>query len=384
MSRRPFEWTQLQLYDEEQRLRKVAEGQVRSYGELLGELARLLAPEAVDQHRRQDPSFFQRLTLDGWRAFFLAIQSADGRSGWLSMAGLQRQVGLLSQQIEALQAEKASLVAQLSALNIAREPLPAPVAAARPVQPVPEASPALSLPRKTLTLAMPTQAPAKFAPLFRAWPREGLALAILAQTGWSLRHAIAHELSAHVGISAQAGSLKRMFAQMGDQGLWRMETVEMGRSRAVIVMLTEQGCAVAQSLGIEPVTSEWEIMQQNHGGDRQQSHTALVCTFTHQARLRQFATQLCPEVEGHAEPDVLITQGETAIYVEVEAESGSTERRMKKWRNQAELQGYVALCASTPEIRQRLVAEARAAAKHGKATDVSALMRGDPLWVEEW
>lgn len=386
-----FGWTQMQLFDEERRLRTLAEQQVRAYNRLLEALARKLAPEAVEEHRRQDPSFFQRLTIDGWQAFFLAIQPTHERDeiSWRHANGSQGQSGL--QQIQELRLVNQQLqdeVTQLRNAAIASANQPALICptAPEPTDPVPTASFAdtpETLPA-VARIVLPAAPPAQFVHHFRNWAREGLTLALLAQTGWSLRHAIAQELSSYVGISAKAGSLKRMFTQMAEAGLWRMATLGIGRNLAAIVTLTELGKQIMTAIAIEPVVSEWDQLLAEHGGERQNEHAALVCTFTHQLRLRGFATQVCPAVPGPAQPDVLLTHATEQLYVEVEAESGDAERRMKKWRNQTDLQGYVALCAVTPEARHRLVAEAKGAAAHGKATDISTLLREDGLWVDAW
>lgn len=382
-----FGWTQLQLFDEERRLRMLAEQQVRAYNRLLEELARKLVPEAVEEHRRQDPSFFQRLTIDGWQAFFLTIQPSHERTGLIWRHADDSQSQQLLRDLQALRLANQQLLDELAGLRTSSEPLADPPAS------VPTANVALSTVKAvgkydgvitTPKIVLPEAPPANFAHHFRNWHREGLTLALLAQTGWSLRHAIAQELSGYVGISAKAGSLKRMFTQMAEAGLWRMETLSIGRNLAAIVTLTDLGKQVILTIDRKPVVSEWEQLLAKHGGERQNEHAALVCTFTYQMRLRGFATQVCPAVPGTAQPDALLTGAAEQIYVEVEGESGDAERRMKKWRNQADLQGYVALCAVTPEARHRLVAEARGAAKHGKATDISTLLREDGLWVEEW
>jgi hypothetical protein len=381
----------MQLFDEERRLRTLAEQQVRAYSRLLEDLARKLAPETVEEHRRQDPSFFQRLTIDGWQAFFLTIQSGDDGMGFLWRRVDSSHLPQLMQQIAALRAKNELLQHELAELR--QETLPAqgatnaqaslPSLVADPI-PVMAVSSLSNGNKPTIVVTLPDRPPTQFASCFRNWQREGLTLAILAQTGWSLRHAIAQELSLHIGISAKAGSLKRMFTQMAENDLWRMETLGIGRNLAAIVTLTDLGKQVVHNLGLTPVLSEWERLLIDHGGERQNDHAALVCSFTHQARQRGFGIQVCPPVNGPAAPDVMLTYDGEQIYVEVEAESGDAERRMKKWRNQAELQGYVALCAVTPEARHRLVVEAKGAAKHGKATDISTLLREDGMWLDEW
>ena len=238
-------------------------------------------------------------------------------------------------------------------------------------------------------LSLPAAPPSRFASLFRTWERDGLVLALLASTGWSLRHAIDEALAERVGIAVGSGSTKRVFNRLEKSGLITQPVYDLGNLQAAILLLTEKGSSVAKAIGFDPVPSEWTVLMREHGGDQQAKHAALCCTFAYQARKRGWTLQFCPTVEGPAKPDALIDTDDTSIYVEVEAESGEPERRMRKWRNLADLQGFVALCANTASVRERLVAEARAAARHGMATDVASLIQrtrndDDELWVERW
>ena len=132
------------------------------------------------------------------------------------------------------------------------------------------------------------------------------------------------------------------------------------------------------------IDSEWQRTMAAHGGAQQHKHSAIVCAFTQQARLRGFRTEVCPEVEGDWQPDVALTDNHEPLYVEVEAESGDAERRIRKWKRLTELQQQIALCALTPEQRQRLVTEASIVCRQGKATDLDRLFKQDALWAEEW
>jgi hypothetical protein len=185
-------------------------------------------------------------------------------------------------------------------------------------------------------------------------------------------------------VSEGAGSLKRLLNRLADAGLVVKATVPASPSRIALARLSDEGRKLAAALGLPVVESEWDRLLRLHGGERQQGHAALVCLFAWHARRRGYATQVCPHVDGRAEPDILLAKGNEKIYVEVEAESGSVERRMRKWRNQAALQGMVALAAPTPELRQRLAREAHAASKKGLATDMTSLRTSDELWVQRW
>ncbi len=366
-----------ELLAEERRLRALAEAQVRGYRGVLLELARRLAPQAFDAQRRQQPQHFQLLSPAGWQAFFREVlaQPTGPAPGW----------GGNPEAHSALAAENQALHRRIQALErtlqAARTP-PEPAASQAPVAAPPAADLSLD------ALVLPAAPPSRFARLFHHWAREGLVLALLARTGWSLRYAIDQALAQRVGIGVGSGSTKRLFQRLEKAGLVRSQVHDLGGVRAAILELTEQGQQVAEAAGFPAVTSEWATLMQAHGGPSQARHAALCVAFAYQARRRGWSVTLCPRTPGPAQPDVLLERGEECLYVEVEGESGSPERRMRKWRNQGALQGFAALCANTPGVRERLVLEARAAVKRGRATDIQSLIKGqetgDSLWVERW
>ena len=386
MSQHPFHWTQQHLSDEERRLRLLAEQKAESLGRMFEELAHRLAPDRVEACRRSDPGYFQQLDVAGWQAFWRLAGS--GATGWGMAPGDAGAVKALAAEVETLRSENRELRQELELLRQLEAETPSPVpspanavmTSSPPSSPAAESAPSQDLP----AIVLPDRPPQAFALRFTNWPREGLALATLAARGWSLRHSIAQVLANRFGITATAGSLKRLFAQLDKAGFWRMETVSVGQSSVVLVTLTPVGRQVTTAAGFVCVESELDLLLAQHGGERQLSHAALVCMFTHQARMRGYQTQVCPPVDGVAAPDVLLEKQGERTFVEVEAESGDPERRMRKWRNQVELQGYVALCALTPESCRRQVAEAQAAGGHGKATDLDTLFKQPGLWVLEW
>ena len=251
---------------------------------------------------------------------------------------------------------------------------------------------------------MPALAPGRFADQLRNWPRESLALVALGVTGWSMRFAIAELMSAKLGdVQPNAGSLRRVFANLARRGFWIEDKVVANgvhrteeaaadagdETTLILVRLTELGRDVLRACGVQPVPSEWDRLLAAHGGSAQTAHAGLVCTFTYHAQRRGYATTVCPEVTGPAAPDAHVSRNDKSLYVEVEDESGSSERRMRKWRNQAALQGQAAIVAVTPASRTNLVNEARAAGvEHGVTTDLQTLIEtqeaGGPLWVAEW
>ena len=371
-----FGWTQLQLDDEERRLRQSAQHDVLLYTRLLEELALQLAPEQVEQCTRHNPTYFLQLDAQGWQRFFRALPNRTVQiNGW----GIQTlEIG-----------KTVTLQRRIAELTDANRHLTEVVAALQQKLREQQTGEGGESDNDTAShnitaFSLPDRPPSQFVDRFNNWQREGLTLALLATTGWSLRHAIAQELARRLNITANAGSLKRLFAQVEKAGLWRMQTIEVSQSRIVLVTLTELGKQVMQASHIPVIDSEWQRLMAAHGGEQQHKHSVIVCAFTQQARLRGFRTEVCPEVEGDWQPDVALTNNHETLYVEVEAESGDAERRIRKWQRLAELQGAIALCALTPEQRQRLVTEASSVCRQGKATDLDTLFKQDALWAEEW
>jgi hypothetical protein len=119
------------------------------------------------------------------------------------------------------------------------------------------------------------------------------------------------------------------------------------------------------------------------------AHTAAICLFLHHARARGYATVACPTnpTFGMAEPDAVITRGDERTYVEVQGRGGWAWRKATKWRHQAELQGYAAICALTPAWARRLATEAQiVGVEIGYATDLATLANAAPmgLWTLRW
>jgi len=137
------------------------------------------------------------------------------------------------------------------------------------------------------------------------------------------------------------------------------------------------------------VESEWERIERLHRGDtsRQLRHTAAICAFAYHARKRGYDTLVCPQVEGLAEPDILLTNGDEILYVEVQRQGGERWRRAAKWRNLLRLQDEVILCTATPQQAIRYAAEAQfIGADRGRITDLATLLRDDPddLFTHQW
>lgn len=383
----PYQMTWSQLLAEERRLRQMDQSLLAAYRTLLERLAQQIAPRLLDERRRTDPLFAQQATPEAWSVFFsqalpplLARHSEDR---WRTRE---------------------------SAATPAATPTPSPVPAVPAAQPLPSASeeelpvpsaPPESLPQEPvahcrelgISLRVDESAPGLSQ---ENWPQDILFLALLGRTGWAAHRSVAVEYGRLTGRSQPhklSGTDNRQITRLVNAGLVLAETLATGSTRLKLVRLSTAGRRLLEKQGQPVAPSEWEILREQHGGERQQEHGVQVCLFTYLARSYGWATTVCPElpvdVNSSARPDVLLEREGERLYVEVEAGSGEPERRMAKWRNLARLQGKVALAAPSSALRRTLVAEVQAAGAPGVATDLITLRpawddKQDDIWLDEW
>jgi hypothetical protein len=206
------------------------------------------------------------------------------------------------------------------------------------------------------------------------------------------------EISAHVtraeNLSDRSNSVKQPLEDLVKASFLEAETltVDLGDKKPALKLIrfTPLGRDLCQALGWETLESEWEQLIRLHEGVRFPEHTVAVLAFAMNARVRGWQVTLLPEVPGHAAPDVLVVNGAEQHYVEVEL---GLKDRPAKWRNLAQLQGHVALCARDASGRTRLINDCRLAKLSGMATDLETLVltvpyrdltQEHPLWVEMW
>ena len=207
-----------------------------------------------------------------------------------------------------------------------------------------------------------------------------------ALTGWSLRHAIAEAVAPRFGIGPGAGSLHRLCDKLARAGLWRSQVVSLaGKLQVALVSLTDLGRDVVAACGIPTVASEWERLLACPAGPPPAGEIALVCALAYHARIRGYISEVCPQALLPVVPDLLLRRGEEKIYVAAAVQMEMA--RPDLWRQLADHQGFVALGGLDAAGRERLVAAAKSASPHGKATDLETLLQergGAELWVEEW
>jgi len=366
-------------------------------------LATRIDPGEVDERLGKTPFAFSQMKPGDWKKFF--EKALHNKFTVTAVTPVSQEAMQLRKENEELRRRLAEAEARLAEVQAERNRLQdAVIEQRRPdVQETPEPD---SKQKKTPDFTIPQKPPTKYAILFsngNTGQRELAFLAILAGNGYSAEASLRWELVQYAQRIAtpeekkkgdvlkdpDSGSIKRLIKRLEKRNLIQRHTVTNGQSRIIIVTLTELGKAVTAAMNVSIVESEWARLMRLHGGQAQEKHAAQVCLFTHYARQRGWTTRVCPEVEPPADPDVLIEKDGQQIYVEVEAGSGSPERRMKKWRNQRNLQGFTAICAPSASVRKRLVREARANSKKGMATDFMWLRdhKKEPelgLWAYRW
>lgn len=216
-------------------------------------------------------------------------------------------------------------------------------------------------------------------------------LAALGLSGWSVRADLVQAVNLHKGLRPRSGTYMAAFRRLSEAGLWQTHETSFSQRKLALVRLTPLGWQLLDATGMIVSASEWDIIEALHSGDtaRQMTHTAAICVFLHHARVRGYTTIPCPTdpAYGRAEPDAAIARAGELTYVEVQGRGGVPWRKAAKWRNQAGLQGYVAICALTPAWARRLAAEAQiVGVEIGYVTDLATLANAAPasLWTLRW
>jgi hypothetical protein len=378
------------ILDSERELRKMAEVQNREMRKVLTEVAYRLAGDRMEKIRKQNPSAPDNWTAGDWRDFF--AKNVKEGSGWNSSDDIRKRLEVIEGERNGAQKELEKLRRSLEEMEIQRTIGAAGSSQESETTPVPTAASSKEGVVESHELPdMPKKPPTRFASrlgIGKRWRRQAQALYLMAVKGFSLRLEILQVIGEIANVNPRSGSLTRMIDALVSKGLVDIGKISMSLSqpaKLAVLRLTDDGRELCGVLGWEPVESEWEKLIRLHDGNRQQEHTAGVLAFTYHSRRRGWEIEVLPYVEGNAEPDVLVMKGEERIFVEVEF----GQDKPNKWRNMAELQGFIALCAATAEKRSKLVAECKLDKLNGIATDIETLIQESggvlgKLWAEKW
>jgi len=212
-------------------------------------------------------------------------------------------------------------------------------------------------------------------------------LDLLASRGIACRYEISGILAQKLNISPRAGSLQNLYIDLVNADLICADTFPVCfHSKLAGIRLTEKGKKLCHDFGWQVVESEWERLITHHSGSKQPRHTGAVLAFAHNARMRGWQVQVVPDTGViNFFPDARVEKDGKAILVEVEL----GVRKEPKWTLMGARQGYVALCAKTPESRASRIQECRSVGVGGMATDLHTLIKSrsetdSPLWVETW
>lgn len=370
-----FTQTYTQLFEEERRLRLAAEEKVAAYAGVLEELARALAPVAVEARRHEDPHYFEHLDPDGWRAFFHQVTAAKTRWGVPlnepDTAQLLRELDWLRQERERLLALLANSRTERGQAQQSEEQITRPAPSSPPARP----GPRLSLP--ALPTAPLPQVKALFSQKHMSWPRSIAALAITALSGWSSQRSLEEELAAHERVSPGAGSIRRLFTRLASVGLLETYTFNTDSGKLIIATLSASSRELLSSIGITPVVSEWERLIPQ----RPPLRAALICGFAYQVRRRGFEIEIMPSEAC----DAVLRRGNESVSVLVPVSDGDVEQQTLQ--QMVRKQGFVALCAPSPATRAEWVASCQRWGWPGRATDLVSLKRAEDqgdLWLDVW
>lgn len=217
----------------------------------------------------------------------------------------------------------------------------------------------------------------------------------LVASGYSLVTEIRELVAARESANPQGGAIRRLIPRIAEAGFLETRNIRLPllyhRFSLGLVKFSLAGLEFVNQLGWQPVETEWERMMRLHekGKQDEASHTLAVIAFAYHARLRGYQAEVVPDMQnsGRFAPDALIAQGDEHTYAEVEL----GKQKFSKWEQMADYQGYVAVCASTPYWREKLIAESECVLDiPGRATDLQTLFAESwnseigPLWAECW
>ena len=227
------------------------------------------------------------------------------------------------------------------------------------------------------------------------WRRGSMLLFLMASRGMNAHLELDALIAQREGLSYRSNSTKKPLENLAAAGLVIAETLRMEtddfRTALKLTRLTDTGRELCQALDWPVIESDWERLIRLHQGLAQPRHTLAVLYFALLARVRGWATEIVPDVDGSAAPDMRVAKDELNLYVEVELGSRGDQKQTAKWQHLADLQGRVAICAPNVTVRERLVKDCQLAKISGVATDLATLVarkyheaENEPLWFKEW
>jgi len=362
--------------------------------ELLTRLAQRHAGQRLEDLRRENPATPKHWSAQEWEAFFSRPEQPNQVLAWGQTAGDNGCNGPSdAQALQQLQQEMRNLRTQVEHSQ------------PKPETPVPRHPPALSEVEGSsvsLSAFAPPAVPYKYKGLLGQhgltdlrWRRGSMLLFLMASRGMNAHLELDALIAQREGLSYRSNSTKKPLENLAAAGLVIAETLRMEtddfRTALKLTRLTDTGRELCQALDWPVIESDWERLIRLHQGLAQPRHTLAVLYFALLARVRGWATEIVPDVDGSAAPDMRVAKDELNLYVEVELGSRGDQKQTAKWQHLADLQGRVAICAPNVTVRERLVKDCQLAKISGVATDLATLVarkyheaENEPLWFKEW
>ena len=396
------------ILEAERAVRLAIETERRSFVSLLTRLAHQLLGEQLEEARRADPSAPKYWSAQDWHHFFKQFDLqhlnnpvpsphrwGNHQDDCETISRLKEQVVLLEKEVELLKSKRAAsdLEDRVSSAISGSEDK------AREIESNPKEDSKNPDQSQPLANFKVPEKPLSFRQFFPdqnwtqlRWRRGAMMLYLIATSGINAHLEIDKIIAPLEGLSYRTNSTKKPMAMFEDAGVLQGTALSIDKgiqTTLKVVRLTKKGRDLCQMLGWQPVQSDWELLLEKHEGERMQAHTLAVILFAIHARARGWQTEVMPKVEGPSIPDLLVSKGDQNHLVEVEL---SINDRPAKWKNLANAQGYVALCAGDLKGRSRLVGDCKLAEHKGLATDLKTLdakriyeiTPEDPLWIENW
>jgi hypothetical protein len=375
---------------------------------LLTRLAQHHDGQRLEECRRQDPGTPEHWSAEEWTEFFSSPPAVQAKARtWGAndnghqkddLKRMQSEVRRLETHIEHLQLKtdgrpETEVTEQVSTGEREiddRTPNTIEAPVVRPSSTVP------------LTDFSPPKIPYKYKGLLAnhglkdlRWRRGSMLLYLISTYGINAHLEMDVFIAQREGLSYRSNSTKKPLENLAAAGLVIAETLRMEigdfRTALKLARLTDEGRQLCDALGWKVVESDWDRMIRLHQGQKQTRHTLAVLYFALLARVRGWTTEVVPEVDGSAVPDILVAKGDQRYFVEVELGTRGSEKQTAKWKNLADAHDRVAICAPNVKVRERLVADCRLAKLSGVATDLATLVakryyeaKDEPLWLKEW
>jgi hypothetical protein len=390
------------LLDSEREVRMALESEYRKLVALIEKLARRHYGAALEDQRRAAPEAVQSWTAQDWEKFFLKVSkvtqsqsdmsqtinswsrpavvgpSQNGNDAEKELALFKKDNQELLKEIDHLQAEgKRQQRKLLQKRSESSKKL------GRSISLDAFQMPSVSLKCRDLEN--------KFGSL--QWRRAIMILYLMVNFGINAPVELDRYIAPMEGLSFRSNAIKNSAKKLIQVGLVMGDTLRFKRPKLNldfalwVLRLTDRGRAFCQTLGWQPIESEWERLLRLTPSEEEYHLVMLYLALL--GRSRNYQIEILPEVAGETQADARLHRGTEDMLVVVEL---NTRTDITRWQNLYQQQGIVGICTLDVTRRESLSNTCQQARIPGKATDLETLKAvkiyetsaNDPLWLAEW